>query len=150
MEPVLSLPTSRAVNPAARAAHAPPLEPPTVRSRSQGLLVRPNRGLSVCRPNVRGGRLVLPMMIAPARLNRAATVPSSTGMYPASDGKTEVVRMPAVEWESFSVTGTPWRGPHSIPRARDRSASLALARAPSSSTVTRAFIRLFWEAIRAR
>ena len=46
-DPAMSLPISRGVNPAATAAPPPPVEPPGVRSRCQGLLERPKRGLSV-------------------------------------------------------------------------------------------------------
>src|SRR5580704_15410412 len=41
IEPPPSLPTPPAEHPAAIAAASPPLEPPAVRDRSQGLLVRP-------------------------------------------------------------------------------------------------------------
>ena len=45
-EPARSLPTSNADRPAATAAAPPPVEPPGVRPRSHGLLVRPKIGLS--------------------------------------------------------------------------------------------------------
>ncbi len=45
-DPARSLPTSKAESPAATAAAPPPVDPPGVRSRSQGLLVRPKIGLS--------------------------------------------------------------------------------------------------------
>ena len=47
IEPDRSVPISNGVIPEASAAAAPPLEPPGVRSRFQGLLVRPKIGLSV-------------------------------------------------------------------------------------------------------
>src|ERR1700721_1696347 len=46
-DPPLSLPSPAADIPAAIAAASPPLEPPAVRSRSQGLFVRPCIRLSV-------------------------------------------------------------------------------------------------------
>jgi hypothetical protein len=62
------------VRPAATAAAPPPLEPPGVRFRSQGLLVRPKIGLSVCASALRSGTLVLPITIAPAARRRATGV----------------------------------------------------------------------------
>ena len=47
MEPPPSLATPPAEQSAAMAAASPPLDPPGVRSRSQGLLVRPVMALSV-------------------------------------------------------------------------------------------------------
>src|SRR4051812_29987911 len=47
-EPPPSVPSARAVIPAATDAPAPPLDPPGVRPRSQGLRVSPYTLLSVC------------------------------------------------------------------------------------------------------
>ena len=47
MLPPVSLPTSKGDPPAATIAAAPPLDPPDVRSGSNGLLVRPYTRLSV-------------------------------------------------------------------------------------------------------
>src|SRR5580700_8521670 len=47
IEPPPSLPTPPAEHPAAIAAASPPLDPPGVRSTSQGLFVRPYKELSV-------------------------------------------------------------------------------------------------------
>src|SRR5436190_4853585 len=65
IEPPPSDPVAMGTIPAARAADVPPDEPPGVRSRSHGLRVIPNVGLSVCgfRPN--SGVLVLPRTTAP-------------------------------------------------------------------------------------
>ena len=57
--------------PLARAAAAPPLEPPGVLSRDQGLKVRPRSELSVCQRRLKAGVLVRPMMTAPARFQLA-------------------------------------------------------------------------------
>ncbi len=57
-------------SPAATAAAAPPLEPPGVRSRSQGLRVRPKSGLSVSALWPNSEVLVLPRMTAPAARRR--------------------------------------------------------------------------------
>src|SRR5436309_6881813 len=117
IDPLMSLPTSNGVRPAATAAAAPPLEPPVVRSRFQGLLVRPKIGLSVCRLIAIGGTLVLPSRIAPAPLRRAATVLSCVGRYSAKGGCPAVVRTPAVARQSLRVNGTPCSSPHDSPRA---------------------------------
>src|SRR6202034_4718672 len=71
MEPPPSLPTPPADIPAAIAAASPPLDPPGVRSRSQGLLVRPYKRLSVSQPISSSGVLVTPSTIAPALRRRA-------------------------------------------------------------------------------
>ena len=57
--------------PAARAAAAPPLEPPGVRSRIHGLKVRPRSSLSVSQRRLNAGVFVRPIMIAPARFQFA-------------------------------------------------------------------------------
>ena len=64
--------------------------------------------------------LVLPTSTLPAAFNRAATVPSSFATWLAKSGKPTVLRMPAVEWESFSVCGTPCSGPQFSPRGLRR------------------------------
>ena len=46
IEPTPSVPIASGPHPAATAAAAPPLEPPLVRSRFQGLRVTPDSGLS--------------------------------------------------------------------------------------------------------
>jgi hypothetical protein len=46
IEPTASVPTASGPQPAATAAAAPPLDPPLVRSRFQGLRVIPVSGLS--------------------------------------------------------------------------------------------------------
>src|SRR3954453_6786996 len=57
--------------PAAMAADSPPLDPPGVRSRSQGLFERPESRLSLSIQYENSGRLVLASRIAPAVLRRA-------------------------------------------------------------------------------
>ena len=59
-DPPRSDPSARDSEPQARAAAAPPLEPPEVRVGSQGLRVVPNTGLKVCEPDPSSGVLVLP------------------------------------------------------------------------------------------
>src|ERR1700722_7087184 len=66
IEPPPSLQPPPADNPAAIAAASPPLDPPGVRDKSQGLLVRPCRRLSVSHAISNSGVLVVPKMMAPA------------------------------------------------------------------------------------
>src|SRR5579875_1844750 len=50
IDPPWSEPSARGTSPAARAAPAPPLDPPAERSGAQGLRVAPNTALNVCDP----------------------------------------------------------------------------------------------------
>src|SRR5208282_3129735 len=59
-DPPPSLPNPAADIPAAMAADSPPLDPPGVRSRSHGLLVRPQSKLSVSHAIRNSGVLVTP------------------------------------------------------------------------------------------
>src|SRR4051812_50202018 len=62
--PPRSDPSATGTIPAATAAAAPPLEPPTVRVVSYGLRVAPKTGLNVCEPAPNSGVFVLPITIA--------------------------------------------------------------------------------------
>src|SRR5208337_3394691 len=73
IDPPPSLPAAIGTIPAATAAAVPPLEPPGVRSKSQGLFVRPQRAGSVTAFNANSGRLVLPKMTSPASRYRRTT-----------------------------------------------------------------------------
>ena len=73
---------------AASAAAAPPLLPPALRlSRSYGLRVAPNTGLTVCEPAPNSGVFVLPRLIAPAADIRSTTSASKSGTCPANSGE---------------------------------------------------------------
>src|SRR6185369_7565259 len=138
IEPLRSLPMSNGASLAATAAAPPPLDPPVVRSRFHGLLLRPKISLFVCRLIASGGTLVFPSRIAPAAFSRAATVLSACGTCPASGGWPAVVRRPCVSKQSFNVNGTPCSGPQGCPRASAASAARARSSAPSPSSVTMA------------
>src|SRR3984885_6865472 len=97
--------------PAAIAADSPPEDPPGVRSRFHGLLVRPVTRLSVSLHAENSGRLVF-----------ARRMPPADNLLPPW------VRTPAVSIESFTVTGTPCSGPSSTPLATAASAASALRR----------------------
>src|ERR1700682_2985252 len=79
MEPPPSLPTPPAEHPEAIAAASPPLEPPAVRERSQGLLVLPVSALLVSYAMRNAGVLVLPMIMAPPAFSRATSGASWRG-----------------------------------------------------------------------
>ncbi len=79
MEPPPSVPTCSGPRPAAAAAEAPPLEPPGVRSRFQGLRVMPKSRLWVAPIQPIVGVLVLPSMMAPAAFIRVTIGASSDG-----------------------------------------------------------------------
>ena len=66
IEPAPSDAVAPGARPAATAAALPPLEPPGVASRSQGLRVTPNAGPSVQPMMASSGRFVLPISTAPA------------------------------------------------------------------------------------
>src|SRR5579875_3984196 len=76
-EPPPSLPWLQAQSPAARAAAAPPLEPPGVRSRSQGLRAVPWRPNSVTGREPNSGVVVRPRIGVPAAFIRATTKAST-------------------------------------------------------------------------
>ena len=96
IEPPVSVPSAPRQVRAATAAPEPPLEPAGKRSRFQGLRQVPWCGLSVVPPQANSCMFVLPMMMAPARLRRAATVASSAGMKSARIFDPAVVRTPHV------------------------------------------------------
>src|SRR6059058_5020318 len=77
IEPPPSVPMWSGPRPAAAAAEAPPLEPPGVRSRFQGLRVMPKTRLCVAPIQPKVGVLVLPSMIAPAVFMRSTIGASS-------------------------------------------------------------------------
>src|SRR6185436_8334627 len=79
IDPPPSVPTCNGPRPAATAAEAPPLDPPGVRSRFQGLRVGPKRRLCVQPIQPKVGVLVLPSMMAPAAFMRSTIGASSVG-----------------------------------------------------------------------
>ena len=107
----------------------PPLEPPAVRPGCQGLRVRPCSELAVCMRSAMSGRLVRPIGIAPAARIRSTTGASAGTTAWASAGTPQVVGRPAMSIFSFTVNGTPCKGPSFSPAASSRSAeSCASAR----------------------
>jgi len=143
----MSLPTSSGVSPAASAAAPPPVDPPGVRAGSHGFTVRPKIGLSACQSARTGGTFVLPTTTAPALRTRVVAGASWSETKRDHSGTPTVVRRPVTLIDSFSVIGSPRRGPSS-PRARAVSAASAWRRARSKSRVTMAFRVPSWRAIR--
>ena len=149
-DPPMSDPSASGTIPAARAAAAPPLDPPAERLRSNGLRVVPKIGLKVCDPAAHSGTLVLPMTTAPAPRIRSAISSSRRGTWSARSGEPKVVRQPATSWVSLNACGSPCSGPTGSPWASASSAAAAPARARSSSRLTTALTAGLTAAIRSR
>ena len=115
--------------PLARAAASPPLEPPGVRSASQGLSVAPQRLLSLYQRMPRSGMLVRPITIAPASRSRSTAGASRSAYACARLGMPFVVADPATSMFSLMVQGTPCSGPSVSRRATASSARSAAASA---------------------
>ena len=79
MEPPPSLPMAMGQSPAARAAPAPPLDPPGVRSVFHGLRHGSLTLFSVVPDCPNSGVLVLPRTMAPAAFTRSTTMESISG-----------------------------------------------------------------------
>src|SRR5579859_2557077 len=114
MEPPPSLPTPPADIPEAMAAASPPLDPPGVRSRSQGLLVRPHSTLSVSHAIKSSGVLVTPSTIAPAFRSRATRGASCCAICPARRRVPASHLRPATSKELLMLIGTPYKGPSAL------------------------------------
>ncbi len=121
------------------AAPEPPLEPPGMRSVSQGLRTAPKCGLLDVTPYASSCMPVLPMSTAPAAASFSTTVASRSGTWCMKMTEPAVVRTPRVSNTSLTAMGMPWSGPRSVPRASSVSAAWAWARALWSSTVIMAF-----------
>src|SRR5690242_19033822 len=111
IDPPPSLPTPPAEHPDAMAAASPPLEPPGVRARSQGLFVRPYKRLSVSHAIKSSGVLVTPSTMAPADRKRDTKTASFAATLPARNRVPDSQRIPAVAMELLMLSGTPCRDP---------------------------------------
>src|SRR5579864_4471958 len=153
IDPPPSLPTPPAEHPAAIAADSPPLDPPAVRVRSQGLFTRPYIELSLSYAIRNSGTFVFPRMIAPAPRNRATSGASVSGVLPFRSTLPHSHGSPATSIELFTVTGTPCSDPRAFfppGAAAAASAAFALPRARSASTFANAFNFGFNRSIRPR
>ena len=137
-DPPMSLPRPSGDMPVAIADPSPPDDPPAQRPGCQGLRVRPCNGLSVLTRSPSSGRLVRPIGIPPADRMRSTIGASVGATRSANTGSPCVVGVPATSRFSFTVKGTPWKGPRSSPAAIAASAASASARASSTSTRTTA------------
>src|SRR5438128_3153174 len=149
-EPPRSLPRPSGVIPVANATASPPLEPPGVRSGSQGFRVAPRSALSVCQRSAKSGRLVRAIGIAPASRKLATCGASRPGSASASALTPWVVADPATSLFSLTVNGTPCSGPVGSPAATFLSAESPAARHSSPSSRVMALTRRFTASIRAR
>ena len=116
-EPPMSEPSASGTMPAARAAAAPPLDPPADRLRSAGLRVVPKIVLKVCDPAANSGTFVLPSSTTPAPRIRSTARVSASGTKSAWSGEPNVVRQPATGCVSFTANGRPCSGPTGSPAA---------------------------------
>ncbi len=107
MEPPPSEPCAIGQSPAASAAAAPPLEPPALRVRSQGVRQGPFRDESVKAVVPNSGVFVFPRITKPAAFRRVMCARSNSGMFEANACEEYVVRIPAVVSRSLSGIGTP-------------------------------------------
>src|ERR671921_119579 len=110
IEPAPSLPCARGPRPAATGAAAPPLDPPGVFSRFQGLNEGPNTRFPESPFQPSSGVLVFPSMTAPAAYNRSTTGASSSGTQSGSINEPRAVRMPRVGVRSLIDIGIPASG----------------------------------------
>ena len=112
--------------------------------------MRPCNELTVCMRSAMSGRLVRPIGIAPAASIRSTTGASVGTTACANAGTPQVVGRPDMSIFSFTVKGTPCRGPDISPAASLLSAKAALARASSARTRTTAFSVGFTVLMRAK
>jgi hypothetical protein len=137
IEPAPSEAVAPGASAAATAAALPPLDPPGVASRSQGLRVTPKAGPSVHPMIASSGRFVLPISTAPAERRREISSLSRTaGSLNAA--VPQRVTSPATSSVSFTAIGTP-RSARTSPPRRRASAWSASARARSAMTIRYAF-----------
>ena len=116
-EPPVSEPMAKAHMPAATATAEPLLEPPGARCvlASHGFHGVPRTLLMPAAPRANSTVLVLPMMTQPAALRVLTKGPSAPTRSSTSRLEPAVVGIPVTAKRSFSATGTPMRGPRSVP-----------------------------------
>ena len=138
-EPPPSPPVATGARYAATAAAAPPLDPPGVRSVSQGFLPVMPREFSHVPTKPSSEQFVLPSMMPPSRRMRSRNAAWFWGTWSLKMMEPLVVRMPPVIWLSLMGMGRPWRGPRSSPRMMAFSAALACSIAMSWVTRRKEF-----------
>ena len=118
-----------AAPPEATRAASPPEEPPQVRAGSRGLELRPKTGFSVSPAIESSGTLPRATITAPAALSLRTTAESSAHSRGGIVREPTVTSRPAIPKTSFTLTGSPDRGPGSGPRASDLASSARISAA---------------------
>src|SRR5205085_301440 len=124
IEPPVSEPSAQGMMPAATAAPEPPLEPPVILVRSQGLYVGPIAETALVPPAASSCWFVFPRMMTPARRRAAMVGASFAATFPANAAEQALVSCPATSKRSLTATGTPAKG-----LREDRALSIRLASA---------------------
>lgn len=128
-DPRPTVPTPRAV-----ATAAPPEDPPAVRVGSHALRTTPHTGESETALHANSGMVVFATMTAPASRRRATAGSSvSSGGASRRSRLPRTLGRPRTARESFTVTGTPSKGPSWWPCRHRRVEALACSTAPPSS-----------------
>lgn len=128
----VSVPREANPTPVATAIAEPPLEPPEIAVGSKGF-----RHWGVVTPRANSWVATLARISAPAARRRATATPSvGAGDSYARDPAR--VGIPVTWMMSFTVRGTPWRGPRSRPPAASASSRSASRRTASTSRWTTA------------
>ena len=109
-EPPRSVPWATVTIPDATAAADPPLDPPELRSRENGVTVDSQSWLTLRGPKPNSGVLVLPRRIPPAAFSRLTHNSSTSGTLFSKIFEPKVVRTPFVCVTSLTAKGTPARG----------------------------------------
>ena len=151
-EPPVSEPMAKAASPAAVATAEPLEEPPGALwvAASQGFHGVPRTALVPLPPSANSTVLVLPRMTQPACLRALTKLPSGPISALTSRFDPAVAGMPSTAKRSLTATGTPMRGPRSVPAARRASSARAAAGARSRATYSKAPSRGSSAAMRPR
>src|SRR5580704_5464746 len=134
VEQPASVASDRDDDPVATATPAPADEPPQVSPGAQGFRVNPVSGEKPSGECANSVVVLLPITTAPAARSRATAAMSDfAGGACAISREPQRVGRPATSRMSLTQTGTPARGPVSLPHAMASASSDARALAPSSS-----------------
>ncbi len=133
IEPPVSVPIDRQAIRAATQAAAPPLEPPGMQSRSQGLCVGKKAEFSFEPPIANSSKFVRPRNTASAARSFWIIVASYGGRKFAKIFDAHVVSSPLTQIKSFTATGRPANSPTACFFARRSSIALACLIAASPS-----------------
>ena len=132
IEPPMSEPVARVVDPAASEAPEPPLDPPGEKSVFHGFLVTPHSFVQVTGALENSGVVVLACTIPPASMMRCTKAAVSGATTSRSGSEPSVLRCPAIGASSLTATGSPSSGPSGSP-CPAYLASAALAASSASS-----------------